>query len=629
MLRGMHIYDDCTDQSTGGSKRRRRRKAPGAGRQAVRDRRRRILLVSSALAPAASQCAMAIIMGIEGRWPLVMMFIPGLFGCLASAALLIDGMRNEKEREHIAAQVASGQASPCPRPAPQPGDLPQPPTLEALLATDGGQPSWQSFVRGWLAGPRLAVPVGYGDGGGAILLDIGRQGPHALVAGTTGSGKSVLLQAWCLALASANPPSRLNFVFLDFKGGATFRHLATLPHCVGNVCDLDLAHATRALLALERELRRREQLVAQAGCASLDDLDAPPPRLVIVADEFHAVRAMLPDYLDRVTRVTSLGRSLGMHLIACTQNPLGQVSAEMKANISLHVCLRVNDAMQSSEMLGSGAAQAISPRCPGAAYCYDGESLQPLRCSEVGDIRRLTRHITLACRFFSGTRPAALFFPPLPRTVDAIPTPLAAGAAADDSGAPVIPIGIEDDGTAWHAAGLRLHHGNIAIIGRSGGGRSTLLSLLARQARGRGMRVVDLCDGPRHGPPPLPLAGENLRGERQLWVADDADDLLDPLNGDPTAVRLRAAMRDDSTVVAIVAGTTRHIGIQDAATRVIFPTGDRAHDMMLGIPPAVLSKFERDDYATCGRCVVLDGATAGIVQCLRYQYPQNDDNSLG
>lgn len=575
---------------------------------------------------------MAVMMGLEGRWPWMIMVIPGLLGCLASAALMFDNMRDETHRSgdvDEAAQVPSLEHTPPVRP----DDLPQPPVLEDML-TGGDDPlAWRVFVRRWMDGPTLRVPVGCAHDGHTMRLDIGKQGPHALVAGTTGSGKSVLLQAWCLALASANPPSRLNFVFLDFKGGATFHHLATLPHCVGNVSDLDLAHATRALIALERELRRREQLVAQAGCTALDELDNPPPRLVIVADEFHAVRAMLPDYLDRVTRITSLGRSLGMHLIACTQNPLGQVSADMKANISLHVCLRVNDAVQSSEMLGSGVGQAISPRCPGAAYGYDGDCLQPFRCCAIGDIRRLTRQIMLACRFVGEHQPAPLFSSPLPDVVDVLPITPDPRSVVDDV-AMAVSIGIEDDDTVWHVARLRLDRGNIAIIGRSGGGRSSVLGLVADEARRVGLRVMDVCDTAWRDMPPLPRVphmspGRHRHGIRELWVADDADELLDPLNDDPTAVRLRAGLRDGNVTVALVAGTARHISVQDAPIRIVFPTGDRAHDVMLGIPPAMLSKLSHDDYAVDGRCVLLDGARASITQCLRYQHLQNDDISVG
>ena len=135
-----------------------------------------------------------------------------------------------------------------------------------------------------------------------------------------------------------NGPEHLNFVFLDFKGGSAFRKLERLPHTVGSVCDLDLAHAVRALRALEAELTRREQLSAAVHASDIRDMVNPPPRLIVVIDEFHALKDQLPDYVNRLVRIASLGRSLGMYLIACTQNPMGQVSADMKANMSVSIC---------------------------------------------------------------------------------------------------------------------------------------------------------------------------------------------------------------------------------------------------------------------------------------------------
>lgn len=100
-----------------------------------------------------------------------------------------------------------------------------------------------------------------------------------------------------------NGPEHLNFVFLDFKGGSAFRKLERLPHTVGSVCDLDLAHAVRALRALEAELTRREQLSAAVHASDIRDMVNPPPRLIVVIDEFHALKDQLPDYVNRLVRI--------------------------------------------------------------------------------------------------------------------------------------------------------------------------------------------------------------------------------------------------------------------------------------------------------------------------------------
>ena len=124
-------------------------------------------------------------------------------------------------------------------------------------------------------------------------------------------------------MAVRNPPDRLHFVFLDFKGGSAFSVIERLPHTVGSVCDLDLNHAVRALRGAGAGAATQEHLVAAERVGSIGQLQSPPPSLIVVIDEFHALNNQLPDYVDRLVRIASLGRSLGMHVIACTQNPLG------------------------------------------------------------------------------------------------------------------------------------------------------------------------------------------------------------------------------------------------------------------------------------------------------------------
>ncbi|MFR4489301.1 MAG: hypothetical protein ACLT3W_05495 [Bifidobacterium pseudocatenulatum] len=124
----------------------------------------------------------------------------------------------------------------------------------------------------------------------------------------------------------------------------------------------------------------------------------PPPRLIVVIDEFHALKDQLPDYVNRLVRIASLGRSLGMYLIACTQNPMGQVSADMKANMSVSICLRVRDRLQSCELLGDGRAADLSPAMPGAAFCNDSEQVTAFRCATAADdIDAVCRQIAFAC----------------------------------------------------------------------------------------------------------------------------------------------------------------------------------------------------------------------------------------
>ena len=332
---------------------------------------------------------------------------------------------------------------------------------------------WRAIVGRWLEPLDLAVPIGM-TGSEPLMLDLNRQGPHALVAGTTGSGKSVLLQSWCLALASMNGPEHLNFVFLDFKGGSAFRKLERLPHTVGSVCDLDLAHAVRALRALEAELTRREQLSAAVHASDIRDMVNPPPRLIVVIDEFHALKDQLPDYVNRLVRIASLGRSLGMYLIACTQNPMGQVSADMKANMSVSICLRVRDRLQSCELLGDGRAADLSPAMPGAAFCNDSEQVTAFRCATARDIDAVCRQIAFASRFVGSPPQPSLFTAPLPRHVK--------DRTVADHAPQRIRFGLADDGINLREATVSLTGGNIGVIGPQGRGKTTLLKTLARHA---------------------------------------------------------------------------------------------------------------------------------------------------
>lgn len=606
------------------------------------------------VAPVTAQIVLLAVMLADGRWMFAAMVAPGLVGCLASVALSVMQRRRQaaadvKLSDALARPRAREEGSDAPRHAAQSIAALPAVALESLLGYDDEPLPWRLIARRWLEATAasgvcdgFAAPIGTCPDG-TMVLDLLRQGPHALVAGTTGSGKSVLLQSWCLALAAALPPERLRFVFLDFKGGSAFRPLEKLPHAVGSVCDLDLKHATRALRAIEGELVRREHLVADAGVGDLAALATAdqPPRIVVVIDEFHALNAQLPDYVDRLVRIAALGRSLGMHVIACTQNPLGQVSADMKANMALNLCLRVRDGLQSSELLGSPCAAAISPSLPGGAFCSDGEGIIPLRCAAPRDIDVLVRHVCLAARFHSSVPAPALFTAPLPRFLasDDIPDAMSdavstlereTGAEPNMGAAPALPFGLIDDGVALHTAALPLAQGNIAVIGTRGRGKSTLLHVLRSKARripGLAVRTSvcargvwrthdDRSDKPRaaahrgagiKGPPPHP---------HLLWLVDDADPLLDPLADEPLAKDLLRAMTAPDITVVLAVSTPRHLKVPEhCAMRLVFPTGEKPVDLMNGVPAEVLAGFTHDDLSLPGRGVWIAGARAMPVQC--------------
>ncbi len=261
---------------------------------------------------------------------------------------------------------------------PDPGGLPDRVTLRQLSAVDPTSAS--AIASAWRRQPRSTAALVGADAEGPLRLDLVRDGPHALVAGTTGSGKSELLQTLVTSLSLANRPDELSFVLVDYKGGAAFRELADLPHVVGLVTDLDAHLAERALASLQAELTRRERLLAEVGAADLAAYQAcaaPPQwlgRLVLVVDEFRLLATELPQFLDGLVRLAAVGRSLGVHLVLATQRPGGVVSADIKANVNLRICLRVRDRVDSDDVLEAPDAAALPQDVPGRALCRTGST---------------------------------------------------------------------------------------------------------------------------------------------------------------------------------------------------------------------------------------------------------------
>ncbi|MFI9645766.1 FtsK/SpoIIIE domain-containing protein [Streptomyces sp. NPDC052040] len=262
------------------------------------------------------------------------------------------------------------------------------------------EPTAPQIAARWRASGRSTkAVVGYSLDG-PFALDLVNHGPHGLVAGTTGSGKSEFLQTLVASLAVANRPDAMTFVLVDYKGGAAFKDCVDLPHTVGLVTDLDTHLVERALVSLSAELTHREHLLAAAGAKDLEDyLDyaerrpvelAPVPRLLIVIDEFASMVRELPDFVTGLVNVAQRGRSLGIHLILATQRPSGVVSAEIRANTNLRVALRVTDPAESTDVIDAREAASISAATPGRAYARLGHSsLIPFQTGRVGGRRPL------------------------------------------------------------------------------------------------------------------------------------------------------------------------------------------------------------------------------------------------
>ena len=278
------------------------------------------------------------------------------------------------------------------------GELP--PSVSLLeVAAPGGDVA-AALDAGWRRRAASMVARLGATGGGAFLVDLEVDGPHALVGGTTGSGKSELLQTLIASLALGNPPDLLGFVLIDYKGGSAFARCAGLPHTLGVVTDLDAHLMRRALASLSAELRRREHCLLDAGAPDLpeyqrrrdpsDPRQPPLPRLVLVIDEFRMLAEELPDFVHGLVRIAAVGRSLGVHLVVATQRPAGVVSADIRANVSLRIALRVRDALDSTDVIEVPDAARIPTSIPGRAYLVGAMTgLTPFQTAQASAPHRL------------------------------------------------------------------------------------------------------------------------------------------------------------------------------------------------------------------------------------------------
>ena len=237
----------------------------------------------------------------------------------------------------------------------------------------------------------LRTPLGPTAGGETLWLDLKEQsqsghGPHGLVAGTTGAGKSELLLTLIAGLAMRHPPDVLNFVLVDYKGGDAFQTVADLPHTISLITDLDRHLAARALVTLRSEIKRREHRLLElrtAGVTSLAEYQSrrgdgePMPFLVIVVDEFARLKDELPEFISGLIDVARVGRSLGVHLILATQTPSGTVDDQIQKNSNFGISLRVRDPMDSKQVIGEPDAALLPGSLPGRGYFRAG--LEPVR----------------------------------------------------------------------------------------------------------------------------------------------------------------------------------------------------------------------------------------------------------
>ena len=231
---------------------------------------------------------------------------------------------------------------------------------------------------------RLRVPIGLGEGGSLVHLDIKESaqqgmGPHGLVIGATGSGKSEFLRTLVLGLAMTHSPEQLNMVLVDFKGGATFAGMSELPHVSAVITNLaqELTLVDRMQDALSGEMVRRQELLREAGnFASIRDYEkaraagedlAPMPSLFVVVDEFSEMLSAKPEFIDLFVAIGRLGRSLGLHLLLASQRLEEGRLRGLESHLSYRVGLRTFSASESRSVLGVPDAYEL-PADPGLGY---------------------------------------------------------------------------------------------------------------------------------------------------------------------------------------------------------------------------------------------------------------------
>ena len=396
----------------------------------------------------------------------------------------------------------------------------------------------------------LAAPIGAGSAG-PFEIDLRRDGPHALLVGTTGSGKSELLRSIVCSLAALHPPTRVSFLLFDYKGGAAFGPCGGLPHVFDVVSDLDEHLSQRALIALDAELLRRERILADAGAKDMLDLarklpHRTPPALVLAVDEFAKLRDEVPDFVDGVVDVAQRGRSLGVHMILASQTLGNAFTTPIRANTNLRLALRAADETQSEEAIGSRDAAHIPSgpdysgrgfarvglgrlvefqtayvsgrSAPGSSseirvrrYELDGGRAEPAKAwrsaeaesDEETDLELLVSATRAACEELGLERPPAPWLPPLPAALalDELPAvPVSAGFA----------IGLVDEPREQRQSPLIFNPaatGFTVVFGAGGSGRTTALRTVAAavasacspadahiyviDARGRGLAALN------------------------------------------------------------------------------------------------------------------------------------------
>lgn len=359
------------------------------------------------------------------------------------------------------------------------------------LLRDGGDPVALAPLLAAVPATTRGLPAAIGVAGGEpALIDLVADGPHAVVAGVTGAGKSELLITWILALCATRSTDEVTFLLADFKGGTAFDGLAGVPHVAGVITDLDGSGARRAIDSLRAELRRREATIAAAGARDILDPRVRLPRLVVVVDEFAALLADHPELHALFADIAARGRALGIHLILGTQRAAGVIRDNLLANCPLRVSLRVTDAADSRALIGTDDAARLPGGTAGRGTALirraGDPSPQQVRIALSSD-----DDVAAAAHRTGHRAPVRPWLPELPSLLSV--EELGARAAAErETPAPGrVLLGLVDDPERQRqpVASVGASDRALLVLGGPGSGVSNVLDLVEAQARDAAMRV--------------------------------------------------------------------------------------------------------------------------------------------
>ncbi|MCK6081391.1 cell division protein FtsK [Microbacterium sp. EYE_5] len=436
--------------------------------------------------------------------------------------------------------------------------------------------SLRDLVEASVAGTGSGLDAVFSSASGEpFAVDLVADGPHAVVVGMTGAGKSELLTSWIVALSSRHAPAQVAFLLVDFKGGRTFDHLEPLPHVTGVLTDLDEPAALRAIKSLRAEVRHRERRLADLGARDVAEAAGALGRLVIVVDEYAALVAAHPALHDVFADLAARGRALGIHLILAAQRATGVFRDAVLANAPLRIALRVADGSDSRAVLGVDDAARLSgrPEARGTALVRRSADTAPwvvrvARCDSAIVRDAAVRHAGDAAR--------APWLPALPPHI-----PL---DAVREEGQLV--LGIADEPEHQRQAPLRWPEGEgaLAVVGGPGSGRTSVLRAIAAQTT-----AILVPPQPEHAWDALAGLDDVPAGTTVL--VDDVDALLAALPGDHGAAAAAALER------AIRGARTRGIRVVFASQRM---TGGAARLADLASRRLILGTAARADHVAAG-----------------------------